>query len=100
MKPIAKSKGQYNAAIDLYEKMLKHDSRNMNDTAIGKRARADFMHCVCGLMKSAFADGMDGKGEPYYIAELKATESQIMRYTAAVLLDSYKDGQDARQTTT
>lgn len=95
MKPLARSKEQYNDAIDLYEKMLKQDNRNTSDTAIGQKARNGFMHCVCTLMKNAFEHGYNGDNEPYYIAELKGTESQIMRYTAAVLLDSYKDGQEA-----
>ena len=87
---------RYTQAVDLLEQMLKQDYCNTDHTAINEKTMDGFVHCVCGLMKSAFELGYKGDNEPYYIAELKATGTPLASITAAVLEMSYTEGSKAR----
>ncbi len=85
----------YNKEIDLWEQSLRVENYNTDRSDIGKKALDDFMHVICGLMKTAFEHGYNGDSEPDYIKKIQNTEAPLMKETAAVLLRSYHDGQEA-----
>lgn len=80
---------QYTKAVDLLEQMLNRDNADRNTQG--------FNHAICGFMKSAFADGINGKTAPGVIESLNATGKPFLRATAAVIEKSYNDGLKARE---
>lgn len=86
----------YNGAVDILEEMLKDDYRSDHSATTDIKTMDGFIHCLCGLMKTAFAHGINGDAEPGFITELKSMNEPIMSATATLLEFAYTAGIKAR----
>lgn len=84
----ARTLEQYTKAVDLLEQMLNGETAD--------KTTQGFNHVICGFMKTAFADGINGKTAPDVISAMRATRKPFLKATAAVIENSYKDGLEAR----
>ena len=84
----ARTLTQYTKAVDLLEQMLNRETAD--------KTTQGFNHVICGFMKTAFADGINGKTAPDVIEVLKATKKPLMKALAAVIENAYTDGLMAR----
>ena len=84
----ARTLEQYTKAVDLLEQMLNGETAD--------KTTQGFNHVICGFMKTAFADGINGKTAPDVISAMRATGKPFLKATAAVIENSYRDGKKAR----
>lgn len=79
----------YLTAFDLLEKKM---NRDISNKGISAESMQGFNHILCGMMRDAFIDGLNGNQAPSIISELRATEKPFMKATAAVIEYSYNTG--------
>lgn len=84
----ARTLTQYTKAVDLLEQMLNGETAD--------KTTQGFNHVICGFMKTAFADGINGKTAPDVIEVLKATKKPLLKALAVVIENAYIDGLKAR----
>lgn len=86
----------YNSAVDILEEMLKDQWHKDHSSTVTVNTLDEFIHCICGYMKTAYRSGLNGDTAPDVISAMRATSEPFMKATAAVIENAYITGKKAR----